>query len=335
MVRKYVITGILVICTAILAGQAHGLNLEYKEYAVKKGDTLWDISAEELKDPFLWPNIWKENPDIENPDLIYPDQVIKIPVYLLQKQVRLAPPPPPEITPPTEVALPTEASLPEKEPEPRPAPEEEKPAEYLVSRNFVMVSGFITPELPTVGTFKGTPTMRSILGEGDEAYVNINGDTSPGKRFYTFRYIPGITHPDGEKLGFLIEITGIAKIVGEEAGSTKIVLTDSFQEVTLDDYLMDYFEIEPPLKTDEPRRPDIHGLVVTTRELRKLNATGDVVYIDRGDDHGVQKGDVFIIVSGEYPRIPIGRMVIILTRERTATALITRSERIVERGDTF
>ena len=50
---------------------------EYKDYTIEKGDTLWDISRKELNDPFLWPKVWKENPDINNPDRIYPQQKIK------------------------------------------------------------------------------------------------------------------------------------------------------------------------------------------------------------------------------------------------------------------
>jgi len=57
-----------------------------KEHKVIKGDTLWDISAKELRDPFLWPRIWKENKWISNPNLIYPGQIIKIPIYLIQKE---------------------------------------------------------------------------------------------------------------------------------------------------------------------------------------------------------------------------------------------------------
>nr|WP_228767442.1 LysM peptidoglycan-binding domain-containing protein [Vibrio hibernica] len=41
-------------------------------YTVKKGDTLWDISALFLDSPWLWPRLWQVNPDINNPHLIYP-----------------------------------------------------------------------------------------------------------------------------------------------------------------------------------------------------------------------------------------------------------------------
>jgi len=51
------------------------------EYTVKRGDTLWDISAMYLQEPWLWPEIWHVNPQVGNPHLIYPGDVLKM-VYV-------------------------------------------------------------------------------------------------------------------------------------------------------------------------------------------------------------------------------------------------------------
>ena len=50
-----------------------------ESYTVKKGDTLWDISATKLENPFNWSLIWKQNPTIKDPDLIYPGQALNVP----------------------------------------------------------------------------------------------------------------------------------------------------------------------------------------------------------------------------------------------------------------
>ena len=47
-------------------------------YVMIKGDTLWDISSLFLRDPWLWPEIWYVNSQIDNPHLIYQGDILSL-----------------------------------------------------------------------------------------------------------------------------------------------------------------------------------------------------------------------------------------------------------------
>lgn len=70
-------TGLLLALT-VYAATTEWADHRPDRYVVKKGDTLWDISARFLKKPWHWPEIWQDNPQVRNPHLIYPGDELVI-----------------------------------------------------------------------------------------------------------------------------------------------------------------------------------------------------------------------------------------------------------------
>ena len=56
---------------------------------IVKGDTLWDLCQEHLKDPLQWRELSNYN-DFTNPHLIYPGEQLRIPVAMAKEAVEVA-----------------------------------------------------------------------------------------------------------------------------------------------------------------------------------------------------------------------------------------------------
>jgi len=323
MIQSVMLILLFILLLPLLPSLASAQMEEYKEYTVVKGDTLWDISHTELQDPFLWPKIWKVNPDISNPDLIYPNQIIKIPLYVLQKEISIA-------------RIPGEVEVKKEVPEVEIARKIEPiKREYLVDRDLLTASGYIADSVESVGSIVGSPSGRRLFGKDDYAYIETDNPATVGDKFYVIRSAGKVKHPQyGHHLGYLIEILGIAEVIGQDNGETKVMITASYSDIPTGSLLETFYEIEPPYLTEVPRKPDINGYVVATKELRTITGMWDIVYIDKGKRDGLEIGDLLATIKQqEKYRIKNSSIQIINIRESTATALVRKGIDVVLRGD--
>ena len=308
---------------------------EKKEYKVVKGDTLWYITQTELNDPFLWPKVWKENPWIENPHWIYPNQIIKIPLYLSQKGNR-------EEETASKPATAFQETAKEEQAAPEPAKEEVKNEaaqiikQPLINNNLLMVSGYISDTVPGVGQIVDSPSQKIIFGNDDLVDVSVDRPAQAGDKFYVIKASEEVEHPvTGDDMGYVITIGGIAEIVKIKNGETIAKITKCFRDIGKGDLLDSYYDIETPMTTGNFRTPNINGMIIAASNQMVLQSMLDIVYVDKGCKDGIEAGDMFRTFAVGAQTVPNGVIQVINCREHTATAIVKYSSTPVSPENIF
>lgn len=288
---------------------------EIKEYKIIKGDTLWSISNKELSDPFLWPKIWKENPEITNPDRLYPGQTIKIPFYVVQKEKQETPVPAPVVK---QEPVKEKEGVQKEETAPVPVK-----LQQLVNKNILLASGYISDTVNTSGEITGSPSGRNLFGNNDVVYVRTDTPVKKGDKFYIIREEKLIKHPLTDKeVGRLVNIVGILEIAQFEYGDIKAKITQSFDDIITGDLLDAFYELNPMLSMPSYRKPDIKGVIIASKGLRMLNSVFNIVYVDKGQKDGIEIGDMFKVIAKGKHITPTGIIQIINCNSNTSTAIV-------------
>jgi hypothetical protein len=312
-------------------------------YVVVRGDTLWDIAAKFLENPYLWPQIWDQNKYIRDAHWIYPGDPLVLPkIALVAEQAGQAPP---EGGPEgleegagegaqgagAETAAQTL----------RPATQELllQCAEYVVDRQE-------DESLYVLGSDRGSD--KNALAERDLVYLN-KGSNSGVKAgdLYTLHHVAyTLKHPvTGRKIGTKVQTTGWVKVILVQEDTACAVVEQSCWDIHAGDYLKPFEKVNVPMvleSTPEECCSTSSGKltrhVVDFQHDSSIAGAGDFLTIDAGANDGVAPGSVFSVFRIMYPSVPtprnvIGEATVVAVRDRTSTATLTYTRSEVMIGD--
>jgi len=251
------------------------------EYVVQVGDTLWDIAAKFLKDPWYWPEIWYINPEIVNPHLIYPGDVLGL-VYVEGR----------------EMVTPIRASSYRLSPEARVTPL----TEAITSVSYESIAAFLATgavlpkdqvdQLPYLLASRGD---HLIAAAGNTVYIRRNTDDTLGQRFSIVHVGDELIDPDNNKvIGYQGIIVG-AGTLRRGGDPATLAITESIMEAKQGDVLIPA-ESDMPLNFF-PQAPssNIEGRIISV--VGGVSQIGQymVVVINRGTNNGLAVGDVLTV----------------------------------------
>ncbi|MBK8186711.1 MAG: LysM peptidoglycan-binding domain-containing protein [Cellvibrio sp.] len=319
------------------------------EYIVKKGDTLWDISGTFLDKPWLWPEIWEINPQIENPHWIYPGDLIRLvyregnPRLTLERTTKL--------TPGTESAdrqaidgttrLSPQIRAESIEDAISTIPLEE--IDPFLSRSRVVNPG----DLESAAYILQGSQQHLIVGEGDTVYARGNFTDKLGG-YGIYRKAEAFVDPKTrELLGVHAQGIGDVSAVKYEKDIATLSVTRSYEEIRPGDRLLPTENLVLNAFF-EPSAPDvdIDGLIMAVEKGVSQIGKLDVVFLNRGERDGIQDGNVLAIyktgevvadrVKGGKVALPderAGLLMVFRTFEKMSFALVLETDRPLAVGD--
>jgi hypothetical protein len=217
-------------------------------YVIKKGDTLWDLSDEFLKDPYQWPELWQRNQYITNPHLIYPGNLIRlhgkptrVPGKVLREEEaaetatgRIS-----ETAKTTEIQGDVEkASVQREEVGEVSGTEGEEIVQIFRKGKGVQL---LILEEDSLGTIVDARYQKRMLCQGDTVYLAMK-ERGPdvGDRFTIFRTTKTLKNPYSKKKTRKVYVLGSLQVTATKGVLYQAEITDSFDAIWRGDEVMTF-----------------------------------------------------------------------------------------------
>jgi hypothetical protein len=339
-------------------------------YTVRPGDTLWDLSGRFLNNPWYWPKIWSYNPEITNPHWITPGNVLKFFPAAEEGPARVEPVAGAAGAVAEGPAAEEEDVGPAKELEDLTRADMKSPSP-LEDADVVAVAGpykigfvppraryarhdtFVTPrELAESGTIRAAFEEKLMLSSPDKAYADFerSRDVKVGESYVIYKTERPIRHPVTRELfGYQSTILGSAKVTAVGQKGVTLLITQCFEPIERGALLGPWTQKFYRPVERRPVKQEVSGRIIGG-QVDAVSQLGEnhVVFLDRGERDGVEEGNVFrVLRSGDQygleparpswdtslPVESVGDLLVVDVKERTSTALVTRSMKELFVGD--
>ncbi len=263
-------------------------------YTVKRGDTLWDISSLFLRDPWLWPEIWQINQQVENPHLIYPGDVLSLAYGADGRPM---------------ISL-SQASGARMSPRLRSSDLDGPIATipYSAIASFLARPSVISAEqLKTAPHVLAFRDGHMVGGSDHEIYVrDLQGPER--SRYNVVHVSDALRDPEnGDVVGYM-GIYAATAVITKTGNPAKAMLTDTARETLQGDRLI-ASDLTPPMNF-QPRSPGrpVTGQIISVVDGVELIGQYQIVVINRGARHGIESGHVLAVdQAGEVVRDNFGK----------------------------
>lgn len=285
-----------------------------KNYTVKEGDTLWDISGMYLAQPWLWPQLWKLNPQVDNPHLIFPGDVLSLtydadgnPVLAINNEnavITVSPDTEAAVSDPEVVAISGPTGIKKLTPKIRKSIKSTKAVTTLPLK---MIRPFLTFEQAL--TEAEIAALPYVLGANEEwkntiveQILYVKGELELGSSYGIYRKGKPYIDPETEELlGYETILVATGKVFRpgsiENNTPSSVQVIDVKQEIKQGDRLIPasdgqslpaFFVMSKPEKV-------IDGVIIdTTSDLREFSKW-DIVVLNKGLIEDVKAGHMFSI----------------------------------------
>lgn len=339
----------LVILATSLSLPAIAAEGEYPEglvHTVVQGDTLWDLSARYLGSPWRWPELWERNRFLTNPHYIYPGiRVVVFPPPAREYVMEIQEPEPGAESAATEKAVePATESAPEKVSEPVMAVERVAAVPELE----VVRAGLFLPQRPEgIGNIRGGVDTRVAFSERDKVFLSLIREIPAGQLLGVYRVRGPVDPPSGGSVsGYVKYLVGVLQVVEPEDGKVTAVVRKSFEDLSRTDQIDEEIPGYAPIVL-KPGAENLEAVVLAGRGENTEFAIGNVVYLDKGSEAGIEVGNLFRVVDGqdeatwresrsgeESVPVEVARAVVVRTLPGTSSVYILAGTRSFPAGVT-